>query len=429
MNYTDALNLPSRVALEQLQLAKLQRTLAEIYRRNRFYTSKFDQAGIEPGSIRSLDDLSRLPFTEKSELVADQENGCFAANMTYPLDRYVRFHQTSGTMGEPLRVLDTPESWDWWGRCWKQVFSACGVGPDDRIFCAFSFGPFIGFWAAVEGARQLGALLVPGGGRSSLDRLKLMRETGCTVLCCTPSYALHLLDVAAENGFDISELNIHTTIHAGEPGANIPAVKRRIEAGWSARCRDHSGASEVGAYGFETGTHPNGLLVNETEFIAEVLNAEGARVSPGEEGELVLTNLGRWGFPVIRYRTGDAVRYADPQASTHHLLFLDGGIIGRMDDMVTVRGVNIYPGAIDNLVRSVDGIGEYRTTVSTRGEMNELSMEIEVRPGMDRNSTRAVLAGLISDKLGLRPEISVVGPETLPRFEMKGKRFFIEKRQ
>ena len=429
MSFTDALSLPSRAALEELQLAKLQRTLTEIYRRNRFYTGKLDEAGIGPGSIQSLDDLSRLPLTEKSELVADQDDGRFAANMTYPLNRYVRFHQTSGTMGEPLRVLDTAESWDWWGRCWKQVFSAAAVGPDDRIFCAFSFGPFIGFWAAVEGARQLGALLVPGGGRSSLDRLKLMRETGCTVLCCTPSYALHLLDVAAENDFDMGDLNIHTTIHAGEPGANIPAVKRRIEAGWSARCRDHSGASEVGAYGFETETGPNGLLVNETEFIAEVLDAGGARVNPGEEGELVLTNLGRWGFPVIRYRTGDAVRYADPQPSTHHLLFLDGGIIGRVDDLVTVRGVNIYPGAIDNLVRSVDGIEEYRTTVSTRGEMGELSMEIEVRSGMDRNSTRSALAGLITDKLGLQPDIAVVEAETLPRFEMKGKRFFVEKKQ
>ena len=426
MNYTDALSLPSRSAVEELQLAKLQRTLAEIYRRNRFYTNKFDKAGLRPGSIQSLDDISRLPLTEKSELVADQDDGRFAANMTYPLTRYVRFHQTSGTQGEPLRVLDTPESWDWWGRCWLQVFSASGVSPDDRIFCAFSFGPFIGFWAAVEGARQLGALLVPGGGRSSLDRLKLMRETGCTVLCCTPSYALHLLDVAIEHGFDISGLNIHTTIHAGEPGANIPAVKKRIEAGWTARCRDHSGASEVGAYGFESGTHPNGLLINETEFIAEVLNPEGRQVKPGEEGELVLTNLGRWGFPVIRYRTGDVVRYAEPRAATHHLLYLEGGIIGRVDDMVTVRGVNIYPSAIDNLVRSLDGIEEYRTTVSKRGEMNELSMEIEVRPGTDRNSTRSLLAGLLIDKLGLRPDISVVEPETLPRFEMKGKRFFIE---
>ena len=421
----DALTLPSRTAIEELQLTKLQHTLAEIYRKNRFYTKKFDEAGIKPDSIQSLDDISRLPFTEKSELVADQDNGHFAANLTYPLSRYTRFHQTSGTKGEPLRVLDTPESWDWWGRCWKQVFSSSGVSADDRIFCAFSFGPFIGFWAAVEGARQLGALLVPGGGRSSLERLKLMRETGCTVLCCTPSYALHLLKVAGEHDFDIGELKIHTTIHAGEPGANIPAIKRRIETGWSAKCRDHSGASEVGAYGFEACTHPNGLLVNETEFIAEVLNAEGKRVEHGEAGELALTNLGRWGFPVIRYRTGDMVRYAEPSVTTRHLLYLEGGLIGRMDDMVTVRGVNIYPGAIDNLVRSLDEIDEYRTTIATTGEMDEINMEIEVCADAGRATTQAALAELMADKLGLRPNITVVEPDTLPRFEMKGKRFFI----
>ena len=427
MSYTDALKLPSRTALEELQLTKLQRVLAEIYPRNRFYKEKFDEAGIGPCSIRSTDDIARLPLTEKRELVADQDNGHFAANMTYPLSRYIRFHQTSGTTGEPLRVLDTRESWDWWGYCWKQVFSAVGVSADDRIFCAFSFGPFIGFWAAVEGARQLGAMLVPGGGRSSLERLKLMRETGCTVLCCTPSYALHLLDVAVENDFDLSKLKIHTTIHAGEPGANIPSIKQRIEAGWSAKCRDHSGASEVGAYGFEANAQPNGLLINETEFIAEVLNAEGRQVKPGEEGELVLTNLGRWGFPVIRYRTGDVVRYVEPQAATRYLLYLEGGIMGRMDDMVTVRGVNIYPSAIENLVRSLDEIDEYRTTVTSSGALNRLTMEIEVSCGADRVATQTSLTELITDKLGLLPDITVVEPETLPRFEMKGKRFFIEK--
>ena len=427
MSYTDALKLPSRTALEELQLTKLQRVLAEIYPRNRLYKEKFDEAGIDPRSIRSTDDIARLPLTEKRELVADQDNGHFAANMTYPLSRYIRFHQTSGTTGEPLRVLDTRESWDWWGHCWKQVFSAVGVSADDRIFCAFSFGPFIGFWAAVEGARQLGAMLIPGGGRSSLERLKLMRETGCTVLCCTPSYALHLLDVAVENDFDLSKLKIHTTIHAGEPGANIPSIKQRIEAGWSAKCRDHSGASEVGAYGFEANAQPNGLLINETEFIAEVLNAEGRQVKPGEEGELVLTNLGRWGFPVIRYRTGDVVRYVEPQAATRYLLYLEGGIMGRMDDMVTVRGVNIYPSAIENLVRSLDEIDEYRTTVTSSSALNRLTMEIEVSRGADRVATQISLTELITDKLGLLPDITVVEPETLPRFEMKGKRFFIEK--
>ena len=423
----DALSLPSRAALEDLQLTKLQRAFDEIYRRNRFYTKKFDDAGIRPDSIESMDDISLLPFTEKSELVADQANDQFAANLTYPLSRYTRFHQTSGTKGEPLRVLDTPESWDWWGLCWKQVFSSSGVRAADRIFCAFSFGPFIGFWAAVEGARQHGALLIPAGGRSSLERLKLMKETESTVLCCTPSYALHLLKVAFENSFDVDELKIHTAILSGEPGANVPAIKKRIEEGWSAKCHDHSGASEVGAYGFEARARPNGLFVNETEFIAEVLDAAGGQVNSGEVGELVLTNLGRWGFPVIRYKTGDIVRYSRPSAATRHLLYLDGGIIGRVDDMVTVRGVNIYPSAIDNLIRSLDEIDEYRTTISTRGEMSELDVEIEVRPDADQVSAQAALVELITDKLGLRPSIKVVAHKTLPRFEMKGKRFFVNK--
>jgi len=150
----------SRAELEGLQEEKLRRMLTEIYGRNRFYTKKFDDAGLDPASIHSVRDLSRLPFTRKDELVADQSANGFVANLTYPVHRYIRFHQTSGTTGEPLHVMDTHDSWDWWGRCWNAVFRAAGMTAEDRIFCAFSFGPFIGFWAAVEGARQLGALLV-----------------------------------------------------------------------------------------------------------------------------------------------------------------------------------------------------------------------------------------------------------------------------
>jgi len=227
------MNTPgSRKKLEQLQANKLQNMLVEIYGKNRFYSNKFDKAGFEPSSFSSFEDLSSLPFTRKSELVADQASTGFVANLTYPISSYVRFHQTSGTTGEPLHVLDTVDSWDWWGRCWHQVFVGAGLSAADRIFCAFSFGPFIGFWASVEGARQLGALLVPVGGRSSIDRLRLVQETQCTAMCCTPSYALHLLEAAKQHNFDINELHIRTLVLAGEPGANIPAIKKRINDGW-----------------------------------------------------------------------------------------------------------------------------------------------------------------------------------------------------
>src|SRR5574339_1002255 len=182
-----------RERLVELQLHTLQAMVAELHGRNRFYTNKWQAVGFQPGDLISLADLPSLPMTTKSELVHDQaEEGFAGTNLTYPLAAYIRYHQTSGTTGKPLRVLDTAESWDWWGRCWGHVLAGAGLTAEDRLFCAVSFGPFIGFWAAVEGARHIGALLVPGGGRSSLDRLHLMLEAGCTALCSTPTYALHL---------------------------------------------------------------------------------------------------------------------------------------------------------------------------------------------------------------------------------------------
>ena len=240
-----------RKALESLQIEKLRSVLKEIYGRNRFYTGKLAAAGFRPESIRTMDDLVHLPVTTKSELVQAQKDAPpFGTNATFSEVVYSRFHQTSGTTGTPLRVLDTPESWDWWGRCWGHVLAGAGLTENDRFFVPFSFGPFIGFWAAVEGARQIKALMIPGGGRDSLQRLHFMKELGATVMCCTPTYALRLAEVAQESGFDLSEIPLQKLIHAGEPGANVPATKARIESAWNAKCYDHAGASEVGAHSF-----------------------------------------------------------------------------------------------------------------------------------------------------------------------------------
>jgi phenylacetate-CoA ligase len=417
----------SRDELTQIQSEKLRLMLEEIYGQNYFYTKKLDDANVRPQDISTLDDLGKLPFTIKSELAADQDRDGFAANLTYPLERYIRFHQTSGTTGRPLRVLDTPESWDWWGGCWARGLAGTGITAEDRIFCAFSFGPFIGFWASVVGARQIGALLVPGGGRSSIDRLHLMRESGCTVLCSTPTYALHLLEVAREQDFDLNDLKIHTTVHAGEPGANVPATKKRIESGWSACCYDHAGASEIGAFGFETQGQRNHLSIIETEFIAEIIDpVSGEPATEGNTGELVLTNLGRWGFPVIRYRTGDVVTVPPSTSIDAGFMSFDGGIIGRSDDMVTVRGVNVFPSAIDNFVRKFPAIGEYRVCVDKSGNMDTLEIEIELAEGSDKAAVPSALMHSIASDLGLRPEVRTVSRGTLPHFEEKAKRFHVK---
>ena len=418
-----------RKALETLQIEKLCSMLEQIYGRNRFYTDKFNAAGIHPDSIQTLDDLKRLPLTSKSELVQAQSDALpFGSNTTFEESAYSRFHQTSGTTGTPLRVLDTPESWDWWGRCWGHVLAGAGLTENDRMFVPFSFGPFIGFWAAVEGSQNINAMMIPGGGRDSLQRLHLMKELGATAMCCTPTYALRLAEVAQESSFDLSEIPLRTLIHAGEPGANVPATKARIESVWNAKCYDHAGASEIGAHSFECELQPNGTHVTAREFIVEVLNPETLEPVPaGEQGELIITNLGRIGYPVIRYRSGDLVVLNQQKCTCgRSYARFEGGVLGRADDMVVVRGINVFPSAVENLVRQCESVEEFRITVTTEREMGNLAIELELSKNANPESARKTVDQEIQNELSLRPEITLVPSGSLPRFEMKAKRFHLK---
>lgn len=426
--FNKATETMSREDLARHQFEKLERLLKRIYEKNRFYTSKFDEVGIKPDDIRSLDDLTSLPMTTKDELVnAQAADPPLGTNATYHSSEYVRFHQTSGTTGVPLRVLDTDESWEWWGRCWGYVFAAAGITPEDRIFFAFSFGPFIGFWSAVEGARRMGSMMIPGGGGDSSQRLHLMQEVHPTVLCCTPTYALRLAEVARDENIDLSEIPIRVTLHAGEPGANIPATKARIEQVWSAKCFDHAGASEVGAFTYECYPQPGGIHLIETEFIGEVLDPEtGDPVGHGETGELVITNLGRPCFPAIRYRTGDLVHanYAQCECERTFMRF-DGGILGRADDMIIIRGMNIFPRAIENLVRQFESVDEYRVNVYKEHEMGVLEIEVELSIESGAEEERRAIQRSLTNALSLRPVVKLAKRGSLPRFDLKAKRIHV----
>lgn len=411
-----------REALRQVQLKKLQLMLAPLLAGNAFYRSKLRAAGLARGEdLRTLDDLRRLPFTTKRELSADQAaTPPYGTNLTFPRERYTRIHQTSGTTGEPLRWLDTEESWNWWARCWATVYKAAGVTDRDRIFFAFSFGPFIGFWSAYQGAQHIGALAVPGGGMSSYQRAKAILDHDISVLVCTPSYALHLVEVAEQEGIKLTDSSVNITIQAGEPGASVPGTKERIETAWGARCYDHAGATEVGAWGFECQTQA-GIHVNEGEFICEVIDP--ATGEPDGEGELVMTNLGRTGMPVIRYRTGDRVKvHATPCECGRTYLRLDGGVIGRIDDVVIVRGVNVFPSAVENIVRRFPEIGEFAVDVHRRKELDEMEIRVEVRAGSAEQLAAAVAQELRAG-IGIRAKVEPVPFGTLPRFDAKARRF------
>ncbi len=411
-----------RKALTQIQLKKLQMMLSQVLKTNVFFRRKLNEAGVEtPEDIRTLEDYRRLPFTTKEELSADQAaHPPYGTNITFPRMQYIRIHQTSGTTGEPLRWLDTEESWRWWARCWGAVYSAAGVTSADSIFFAFSFGPFIGFWSAYEGARLMGALSIPGGGMTSLQRVRAIRYNDISVLICTPTYALQLAEVAEAEGVDIANSNVRVTIHAGEPGASLPATKRRIESAWGSRCYDHTGATEVGAWGFECQAQ-SGVHLNEGEFIFDVIDPD--RGESAIEGELVITNLGRVGTPAIRYRTGDWVKLQTEDCDCRRTFRqLKDGIIGRIDDVLIVRGVNVYPSTIENILRGFPEVGEFVVDVFRRGELDEMEIRLEIR-AMDTEAITAAVVKAIRNALGLRVKAKSVPHGTLPRFELKARRF------
>ncbi len=404
-----------RHVLEDVQLRKFQITLHKILTHNEFYKKKLNAAGVHSSSdIRNFADFRKLPFTTKQELVNDQAaNMPYGTNLTFPQELYTRIHQTSGTTGEPLRCLDTEESWDWWARCWAAVYRAAGVTPSDRIFFAFSFGPFIGFWSAYAGAQRIGALALPGGGMSSLQRVKFILKNEVTVLVCTPTYALHLAEVAEQEGINLADSSVRITIHAGEPGASLPATKELIERSWGARCCDHAGATEVGAWGFEDGRYGD-FHVNEAEFIAEVVDADG---NPAQEGELIITNLGRLGMPVIRYRTGDRVAIdTSPTENDRTFRRLKGGVIGRIDDALIVRGINVFPSAIENIVRRFENVGEFAVDVYRNKNLDEMEIRVEIGGDKPEVTGKAIVKEL-RNGLGLRVQ------GTLPRFDLKARRF------
>jgi phenylacetate-CoA ligase len=419
-DFIDKLDPP---ALAEIQLKKFQRMLAPVLRSNAFYARRLNAAGVRvPADVQTADDYRALPFTTKAELAGDQvEHAPYGSNLTFPRAHYTRIHQTAGTRGAPLQILDTEESWQWWIKCWARIYAAAGVTAADRIFFAFSFGPFIAFWSAYDAARAIGALAIPGGGMSSHQRLNAMTTHEVTVLVCTPSYALHLAEVAEAEGIDIAGGSVRIAIQAGEPGASVPATRARIEQRWGAQVYDHAGAAEVGAWGFECRGY-QGLYMNEGEFVFEVIDpASGA---PAEEGELVISNLGRIGTPVIRYRTGDRVRLSRaPYQGGIKYRRLDGGVIGRVDDVMVVRGIHVYPSAIENVLRRFPEVGEFAVDVFRRHQLDEMEIRLEMPEDADAQNLVNAVTEELRNALGLRVVLIPVPFGTLPRFDRDTRRF------
>jgi len=402
-------------ALRAHQLKRLNVLLARVSDENRFYAEKLADCHLP---LERLEQIEQLPFTTKEELLGARHEASQAANLTYPVEAYVHYHRTSGTWGRPMVVMDTAEDWQWWTDCWQYVLDAAEIDATDRALLAFSFGPFIGFWSACDALVARRTQVVPGGGLSTLARLELLETSRATAVFCTPTYALRMAEVAADHNISLAGLPVRRIVVAGEPGGSVPATRQRIERAWGATVIDHSGATEVGPWGCGD-PDGRGLHVIETQFVAEFLSVEtGKPAMSGELSHLILTPLGRYGSPVIRYRTGDLVRPSWPSGTRLPFVLLAGGVLGRADDMIIVRGVNVFPSSIEQILHGFPEVAEYRLTAQQAGTLDRLVVEVE-----DRLEAPGRIAEELRLRLGLKVEVRAVPLGTLPRFEAKAKRF------
>jgi phenylacetate-CoA ligase len=391
------------------------RLLELVLERNPFQRRRVEALGLDDEP--RLDDL---PPLAKPDLIADQaENPPFGTNLTYPLERYTRVWQTSGTTGSPLRVLDTADDWNWWRRLFAHTLTVAGVDASDRVGLAFSFGPHVQFWASQEGLQELGAMAVPLGGMTSAQRIQTLAEIEATAVWCTPTYALRLHEVALHERLESAFDSVRLVLCTGEPGASLPAVRSRIEEAFGARCIDHAGLTETGPFGYPC-PEGHGLHVLESEFVCEIVDEHLNPAAPGQRGELLLTPLKRTGFPVLRYRTGDVVVNTPERCPAgHEDRWLPGGIVGRTDDMAIIRGMNVYPSAIEEAVRRVSGSGEFRITFYTEPSgMDEIKLEVELEEG----GAARRLQETMRQQLGLRVRVVPVAPGVLPRPNGKSRR-------
>jgi phenylacetate-CoA ligase len=423
-----------RDKLLEYQLDLFRKQMAYVYEKAPFYRKKFDEAGIRPEHIKNLYDVSKVPFTTKEELRKSQEdNPPYGDFLCIPPEEGVRVFQTTGTTGIPVRSLLSRKDWlEVYYEQFMYFMYGYGITKSDIIFIPFNYGLYLAWWGIHSSFEKAGVLVIPGGGQSSEDRIRNILEWKPTVVCGTPTYMLYLGEVAKRMGVDLSKSTVRIVITAGEPGAQVPATKKLIETIWGAKNYDDIGSTEISNFGFECicqkGTH-----VIESMFLAEVIDPKtGKNLDPGQEGELVLSNLCCESMPLIRWRMGDMVKFDINKCECGRtFLRLDGGIIGRVDDMFQFGGVNIFPSAIENFIREIrEFSNEYQLIVPKMGSGKHIKIRIE--PSSSKLSNEEMenavkrFKEIFKFRIGLTPDIEVLKIGELPRFEGKAKRIIRE---
>ncbi len=432
MIWNDDFETLPREALESLQLKRLQQTVEKVYAAVPFYQKSFDNCGIKPADIKSLNDLQKLPFTLKQDMRDSYPYGLFAV----PLEQIVRIHASSGTTGKPTVVGYSRRDIDNWTELMARSFAAAGTDRGDIIHNAYGYGLFTGGLGAHYGAERVGASVIPMSGGNTKKQLMIMQDFGSTVLTCTPSYSLYLAEVAAEEGIDIRKLKLKVGILGAEPWSE--KMRQEIEAKLNIKAIDIYGLSEIlgPGVGIECIEAQNGLHIWEDHFIPEIINPETGEVLPdGEKGELVITTITKEGIPLIRYRTRDITRLIKEPCICGRTHARIERLSGRSDDMLIIRGVNVFPSQIESVLFNIEGVEpHYQLIVERDGNLDTLEVQVEVNEQTFSDEIK-ILQGLsnkikkdIKDLLGVTCKVRLVEPKTITRSEGKAKRV-IDNRQ
>ncbi len=415
-----------RDAMRRVQSERLRNTVWRCYENVPHYRQAFDDIGLHPADIRSIDDLPRLPFTTKADLRDNYPYGLFAA----PLDEVVRLHASSGTTGKPIVVGYTRADLELWADCIARTLTAGGVGRNDVVQVAYGYGLFTGGLGVHYGSERVGATVVPVSGGNTKRQVMLMRDFSVTALACTPSFAAYLADAMVEAQVDLDELKLRVGFFGAEPWSD--AMRREIESRLRILALDIYGLSEIIGPGvaFEC-AHHNGMHVSEDHFIPEIIDPETCEVlPPGSTGELVFTTVTKAAAPVIRYRTRDLSRmHVEPCACGRTLCRIER-ILGRTDDMLIIRGVNVFPSQIESVLLDIGCVEPHYVLVvdRTRGHMDELEVRVEVSESLFNDEVRRLedverrVQREIESVLGITAKVKLVEPRSIPRSEGKAQR-------
>ncbi len=420
-----------REELEALQLKRLKQTVERVYHLVPFYREKLDEMGMKPGDVTSLEDLARLPFTLKQDLRNHYPFGLFAV----PMDQVVRIHSSSGTTGKPTVVGYTAHDMQVWNEVMARTMKMGNVGPEDVVHNAYGYGLFTGGLGFHYGAERVGAAVVPSSGGFTKRQLLLMKDFGATVLCCTPSFALHLSEVAKEEGYDLKkDFKLKVGFFGAEPASE--GLRQALRDAWGIQYVEAYGLSEIIGPGVAA-TCPEGRLhVFEDHFIPEVIDPDTGEILPdGEEGELVITTVTKQALPLLRYRTKDITRlYREPCKCGRTLVGMDS-IVGRSDDMLIVNGVNVFPSQVEHVLTKVEGTTpNYVIVVDKKGVLDKLEVWVEMDERTFADGIGALetlkrkLETEMLNELYINVKVKLVEPKTLERSMGKAKRI-IDKRE